>query len=202
MHIIRPRFFDCVRARFGGLKQHQVDGYGHLLAGLESEPELPLTHAAYILATTRHETAETMEPIRERGSRDYIDARYDPMLGSTLARRQRARRMGNTEEGDGWKYRGRGYVQLTWKANYETLGEAIGEDLVGHPDLALDSDIAYRIMSVGMRRGLFTGAKLGDHLTTRKTDYVDARRIVNGLDCATSIAAYAVLYAQCLVAST
>jgi predicted chitinase len=201
MNIVRPKFFDAVRQRFGKLTQPQVDGYERLLAGLESE-EMPLTHAAYMLATVYHETAQTLEPILERGSRDYIASRYDPVLADTPARRARAKRMGNTEEGDGWKFRGRGFCQLTWRANYKTLGDAIGQDLVTHPDLALDSEIAYQILSVGMRRGLFTGAKLSDHLNTHKTDYLHARRIVNGLDCATQIAAYATLYEKALRGST
>jgi predicted chitinase len=201
LKIVRQKFFDAVRQRFGKLTQPQVDGYERLLAGLESE-DMPLTHAAYMLATVYHETAQTLEPILERGSRDYIASRYDPVLGSTEKRRTTARVMGNEREGDGWKFRGRGYVQLTWKFNYLRLGNALDVDLVADPDLALDPEIAYRILSVGMRRGLFTGADLSDHLNTRKTDYINARRIVNGLDCAAQIAAYATLYEKALRGST
>lgn len=53
--------------------------------------------------------------------------------------------LGNTEPGDGWRFHGRGYVQLTGRANYESVGQALGLDLVNNPDLAADREIAARI---------------------------------------------------------
>ena len=53
--------------------------------------------------------------------------------------------LGNTEVGDGWKYHGRGYVQLTGRSNYEAAGKALGLDLVNHPELAADREIAAKI---------------------------------------------------------
>lgn len=46
--------------------------------------------------------------------------------------------LGNTEPGDGWRFHGRGYVQLTGRDNYERAGREIGLDLANHPDLAAD----------------------------------------------------------------
>ncbi len=55
-------------------------------------------------------------------------------------------RMGNNTAGDGYKYRGRGYIQLTGKENYSHVGAAIGENLVGNPDLANDPKVATKIL--------------------------------------------------------
>jgi len=46
-------------------------------------------------------------------------------------------RMGNGDEasGDGYKFRGRGYIQLTGKSNYTAFGKAINEDIAANPDL-------------------------------------------------------------------
>jgi len=55
-------------------------------------------------------------------------------------------RMGNTAPGDGFKYRGRGFIQITGKENYDKIGKAIGVDLVNNPDLANDPEIAAKII--------------------------------------------------------
>ena len=56
-----------------------------------------------------------------------------------------ARNLGNTHEGDGYKYRGRGFNQLTGLSNYARYGQKIGVDLVANPDLANDPAVAAKI---------------------------------------------------------
>ncbi len=132
------------------------------------------------------------------GKHDYFD-KYDPVLADSEEHRSRARRMGNTRQGDGYRYRGRGYVQLTWKNNYAKAGRLLGLDLVAVPDLAMEPAVAWRILSVGMRDGWFTGKKLADYLAPgREPRYVEARRTINGLDQAGRIARYARQFAACL----
>ena len=55
-------------------------------------------------------------------------------------------RMGNTEPGDGYKYRGRGFIQITGKDMYNRVGKLIGVDLVNNPDLANQPEIAAKII--------------------------------------------------------
>lgn len=64
-----------------------------------------------------------------------------------IANRAYADRLGNGDEasGDGWRYRGRGLIQITGKANYKKYGEMIGVDLESEPDLAANVGIACRI---------------------------------------------------------
>ncbi|WP_246725656.1 hypothetical protein [Beijerinckia sp. L45] len=79
-------------------------------------------------------------------------------------------------------------MQLTWKANYEKFAAICLSDLVNKPDLALQLPMAVTIMFEGMERGLFTGKKLADYFHVGKADWINARRIINGTDKASTIA--------------
>jgi predicted chitinase len=61
--------------------------------------------------------------------------------------------MGNTEEGDGYKYRGRGYIQLTGKNNYKEFSKAAGTDLIKNPDALLQPDVAAKVSAEFVKRG-------------------------------------------------
>lgn len=147
---------------------------------------------AYILATVYHETAKTMKPIREYGNNAYFFRMYDK-LGD---RPKVAASLGNTEVGDGVKYSGRGFVQITGRNNYKNMGRILGLPLLENPDLAMEPYISAKILIEGMMKGKslygdFTGKSLDDYINQEKTDFINARRIINGTDCAKIIAGYA-----------
>lgn len=188
-------FFKTVRLRLGALDQQQVDGINAILAAIAGQP---LSWQAYMLATAWHETAGTMRPIKERGGDAYYTKLYD-VAGNNP---KRAIKMGNTCAGDGPKYCGRGYVQLTWQVNYAKAGKELGADLVGNPDLAMKPDNAAKIMLHGMREGWFTGKRLSSYLpasgVATRDQYIQARRIINGLDKAEKIEGYAQAFERAL----
>lgn len=188
MRIDHTAFFNGYRNAYGKLTQGMVSGLELLGRNMEADPTLRnVQWAAYMLATVKHECADTWQPIVERGPRAYFD-KYE--AGTPIGRR-----LGNTKPGDGYRFRGRGYVQITGRANYARMTEVLklapDADLVVDPDQALRPAIAYRIMSVGMIRGLFTGKKLADYIGGGACDYRNSRRIINALDQATRIAEYA-----------
>src|SRR5262249_39124064 len=146
----------------------------NFIANDKSVKEIP--QVAYILATIRFETANTYRPLLELGSDEVFEKRYgaDTELGKSL---------GNTEPGDGARYKGRGYIGMTGKDNYARVGKALGLDLVSNPDEALDPETAYRVTSFFMMQ------KLNEYIGGDKADYVNARKTVTGgLDHSAEIA--------------
>jgi len=86
-----------------------------------------------------------------------------------IANKVYAGRMGNTEDGDGWKYHGRGLIQLTGKDNYSRCSETLGIDLVNNPDLLLEPEFAAASAGWFWRKhGLNQLADLGDWVAITK----------------------------------
>lgn len=165
----RSEFFASVRTHFGALSQPQVEGYGLILDEAQRR-KVPLAQLAYILATAWHESAHTMQPVREMGGEAYLKSKpYYPWVGE-------------------------GLVQVTWEANHRKFGATKPGQLLTWP-------IALRAIFDGMLNGMFTGKKLADYINTGKTDYVNARRIVNGTDKAALIAGHAQAYEAALRAA-
>lgn len=194
--INRAFFFEHVRQHlFGGkFKQSQVDGLNFILDSWESaNARKDDRWLAYALGTTHHETDTTMKPIHEYGGKKYFFDKYD-LAGN---RPEVARRLGNTQPGDGALFHGRGYVQLTGRANYKKMEDRFDIDLTSDEtaaDFALGGALAANIMCYGMEKGVFTGKKFADYFNQTTEDWVNARRIINGVDKANVIAGYSRAY--------
>lgn len=167
----------------GRITQSQIEGINFKLAAWEKSELADIRWLAYMLATSYHETAKTMQPIEEYGK-----GRGKP-YGQKLRHDRKPYAFPDK------LYYGRGDVQLTWYENYEAMGKLLGIPLLEQPELALKPDISAQIMIEGMTRGKsnrgdFTGVSLENYFSATKDDPVHARRIINGLDKANLIAGY------------
>lgn len=154
--------------------------YKDLIIKTGKEYDLLRNQLAYVLATTEWETNKTFQPVKEAYwlSEDWRkkNLRYYPWYG-------------------------RGFVQLTWEDNYIKASKKLGVNLTRNPDDVMKPDISAKILVQGMKEGWFTGKKLSDYITLQKSDFTNARRIVNGTDKAKQIADLAVKYDKELLAS-
>ena len=179
--IDRDAFFASIRASLfnGVLSQTQVDGMNYLLDTWEEHFGYgsDIRWLAYALATAFHETAYTMQPIEEygRGSgRDY---------GAPTGPYNEV-------------YYGRGHVQLTWMTNYEKAEKRLKEvydveaPLVEYPHRMLEDEPSALVLFDGSIEGWFTGVGLPQFFDADTEDPINARKVINGLDKADTIAGY------------
>jgi predicted chitinase len=183
------QLYDTIRpALFGGhLTQSHVDGIEAIIKAAEDGGVTDERQVAYMLATVYHECDGTMQPVRENGRGAGHPYGQKLKMGGGPGKRVPYTKPDQI-------YYGRGYVQLTWYENYENMGKLLHIDLLNNPDLALQDDIAAEIMVKGMTKGMFTGVNLDRYFNADRTDWVNARKIINGLDMADKIAGYAKLF--------
>jgi len=147
-----------------------------------------LRRLAYVLATAQHAShfgAQLVEPapgpVHDGVDRSF--ERYEPgtPLGTVF---------GNTQRGDGERFRGRGFVQIRGRAAYTTWSQRLGMPdqlvdgaavpfFVAHPGAMARPNVAAQTLVRGMRDGIFTGIALGLFVNDKKTDYHSARRVID-----------------------
>lgn len=207
----RAAFFASIRKSVfsGSLSQSQVTGIEALLDECEKQGVTDKRQIAYILATPMIETGGSFEPITEslnystealrskfpnrisqadaqKYGRNSSHPANQEMIGNIIYGGEWGRKnLGNTQPGDGYKYRGRALVQTTGRRLYEIFGYA------DNPDGLKEIKPAAFVMVKGMKDGIFTGKKLSDYFNSTTEDWRNARRTVNGTDRADDIATYA-----------
>lgn len=193
MFINRKQFFETIKVSLfkGKLSQKQVEGIDAIFDTWEESGFTDLRWLAYMLGTAFHETAFTMQPIEE----------YGKGRGLPYGKKIKYSRIAYLKPDK--LYYGRGYVQLTWYENYDKMGRLLKVPLLEQPELALDPHIAARIMFEGMTKsdsmfGDFTGKCLEMYFNSKTEDWINARRIINGLDKAKSIANYGLKFYEAL----
>lgn len=143
----------------------------NVLAGLRSCGLTDRDMLLMALATIRAET-EGFVPIDEFVSRYNTDkVAFDKYELGT----QKAVDLGNIEPGDGARFKGRGFIQLTGRDNYTRIGGQVGVDLVGEPERANDSVLAGRILAQFLANN-----EDAIRVALAEGDLREARRLVNG----------------------
>lgn len=187
MVIDTPEFYDIIRETiFGGrISPTQAAFLTPLVKELDRNSDLKTAARAYILATAHWET-------------DNFRSMEEYATGAAYAGRED---LGNTEPGDGQKFKGRGHCMLTGRTNYTRMSEVFHVDLIANPQLAAYPSLAAEIIIYGMREGSFTGKKLDDYISDLYVDYRGARRIINGTDKAAEISALAKKYEAAILSA-
>jgi hypothetical protein len=141
---------------------------------------------AYALATLLYETGG-LRFSTEVGSEEALEKRYGGK-----------RSLGNVNPGDGYRYRGRGLLQLTGRSNYQVYGRRIGVDLEQFPDLLLNPEVSARVAFVFLFPSV-EGNRLKRYFNDNAEDWINARRPVNGGTMAADrVAASAKIFQACL----
>lgn len=114
------------------------------------------------LATCALETGRRFQPIHELGGDRYFTQIYDGRKD-----------LGNILPGDGARFHGRGFIQITGRANYKHYGDELGVDLLTNPDAALEPVTSAAIFAIYFRRQ-------GVDLVAMDGNWVRVRKLVNG----------------------
>jgi predicted chitinase len=148
----------------------------HSIIQAAQERHLTKAQIAYILATAEHES-DSFNTLEEYSKGEQYEGRAA---------------LGNTHAGDGVRFKGRGYVQLTGRLNYTKYTEITGLELVKLPIILMNRPaLSVFVIVDGMMNGVYTRRRLDEFVNNQKQDFFNARQVVNGHDRADKIAAQA-----------
>jgi Chitinase class I len=175
MNLSRTQIAACVRCPDPAVTQYWPILEKHLLAaGLSSDKT-----AVAVLATVAVETAHKFKPIHEEGGQQYFTHLYENRHD-----------LGNVEPGDGARFHGRGFIQITGRANYEHFGKLLKVDIVTDPDRALDPDISAQIaVQFFIQRGLAPLAQAGEWEHVRRRVNGGANGMTDYMECVNNLLA-------------
>jgi len=220
----RSRFYAELRKRNSGafgtsLTQSQVEGCEAVLDECMVQGA-SLYATAYILATAYGESNHTMQPQQEnlwysskripqvfsthrrQGIPPSKLARNPEMLANIVYGGEWGREvLGNTEPRDGWRFRGTGTGQITGRYNFGKWGKKLNLPLLDQPELLMQLDISTKALVRPMLEGWATGKKLPSYVNTKEQDYVNARRVWNGVFDAEKYASWAKTFEDALKAA-
>lgn len=149
---------DQLRRIMPDLPREKAEEYlPHLAAAMREADITTPQRMAFFLAQVAHESWD-LNYMEEIASGAAYEGRKD---------------LGNTQPGDGRRYKGRGPIQCTGRANYRAAGKALGLDLEGNPDRAKDPDVGFRVtVWYWTDKGINRWCDIGD--------FVKVTRLVNG----------------------
>lgn len=218
--LTRPEaFFAAMRALLGGsLTETQVEGLNAILTACR---DLPVSWTAYVVATACHETNRrfstdsveslnySVEGLLKTFSRARISEADARRFGRTSTRvadqvaignavyggEWGKANLGNTQPGDGWKFRGHAWPHCTGRRNFQKADDALGLGgaLVANPELSARLEVCAGLTIKGMVEGWFTGVSLNNRLpaVADLRQFTKARHVINGNDRAEDIAVIA-----------
>lgn len=189
----RAYFYSALRLDLfkPGLTSGEVGGIEGLLDAFVTHGDAKADTLAYGLATAFHETGGMMVPVREGfASSDASARRAVNNLAAKRGPSSAVAKYAKPTGPHGHVYYGRGHVQLTWLDNYRRSSADAGVDLVANPDFMLDPEISARVLWKGLLDGRWNGSGKGLRHYLDAGDVKGARRTVNALDKAETIAGY------------
>jgi hypothetical protein len=183
---VRPGFrFDFEKGKKAlfpnGYTNKQEEAVSAIIGESNTQGVKLATQVAYMLATAYHEAYDWNKPnsrmtcLVEMGGQSYLKNKaYYPWYG-------------------------RGFSHLTWKKNYIKESERMGIDLIAHPEKLFEISIAANSHVYCMMNGTYTSVPLTRFVHSGKTDFPNARKVVNGTDKAEVIAGYAMEFLKCII---